>query len=135
MFSKKEVKSLASEAYSEFSKKHKVSCKISMIDLDEFWRLAKKSKVIQEDIRQKIPLKVGALVVHGKKDTICLNEDIINQMSNDSNFVKAIVLHELFHVLLRSKVKEDNLGESIRSENRVHDYLNKEFPKYSKYLV
>ena len=74
MFSRKDVKNLASEAYFEFSNKHKVSCKISMIDLDEFCRLAKKSKIIQADIRQRIPLKVGALVVHGKKDTICLHK-------------------------------------------------------------
>ncbi len=135
MFTKREVKELAKIAYSEFSKKHKVSCKISMIDLDEFWKLAKKSRLIQDDMRKKIPLKVGALVIHGEKDKICLNEDILNNLTSDSNFVKAIVVHELYHVYLKGKILEDNLEEGIKSENRVDSYISKEFPKYSKYFV
>ncbi len=135
MFSKKEIKSLASEAHGEFSKKYKVSCKFSLIDLDKFWGLAKKSKIIQDDIKKKIPLKVGAIVIHGEKEVICLNEDIINNLTDDPNFVKAIIIHELFHVYLKNKVRSDDLNEEIKSENRVEFNMEKEFPKYAKYMV
>jgi|TARA_Y100000310_G_C20659388_1_gene803825 hypothetical protein len=135
MFTKKGVKELAKIAYSEFSEKHKVSCKISMVNLDEFWKLAKKSKLIQDDIKKRIPLKVGALVVHGEKDNICLNEDILNNLTSDSNYVKAVVIHELYHVYLKKEILENNLVEEIKSENRVDNYIKKEFPKYSKYFI
>jgi hypothetical protein len=135
MFSKFQVKSLANEAYKEFSKKHKIACQISLISLDEFWKLAKKSLLIRDDMKRKIPLKVGALVVHGEKDVICLNEDIISNITNDSNFVKAVVFHELYHVLLKNQVKKINLDEEVKSENRVDFLLEKEFPKYARYFV
>lgn len=135
MFSKKEVKSLAEDAYKEFSNKHKVKCNISLVSLDEFWKLAKKSPLIEDEIKKKIPLKIGALVVHGKKERICLNEDIINNLSDDPNFIKAIVLHELFHIHYKNRVKEINVREETKSEDRVDFAMNKEFPKYMKYLV
>ena len=135
MFSKKEIVDLASQAHSEFIKKHKVNCKISLVSLNEFWNLAKKSKLVQADIKQKIPLKIGAIVLHSKKDVICLNQEILNQIANDPDFVKAIVIHELYHVLLKNKVKEDSLNEEVKSENRVDDYLTKEFPNYSKFFI
>ncbi len=135
MFSKKEVKSLAGEAHNEFSKKHKVTCQISMVSLDEFWRLAKKSPLIKEEIKMKIPLKVGALVVHGEEERICLNEDIINNLTSDSNFVKAIVFHELCHVFLKNEVSGKDIKEEIKSENRVDLMMKEEFPKYIKYFV
>jgi hypothetical protein len=135
MFSKGDVKRLASEACTEFSRKHKVSCKVSLIDLDEFWKLAKKSRIIQDDMKKRIPLKVGALVLHGEKEEIYLNEDIMNNLTKDPNFVKSIVLHELFHVYFRNYVKEDSLEEDIKSENRVELAVKKEFPKYSKYSI
>ncbi len=134
MFSKKEVKSLANEAYKEFYKKHKVSCQISLVHLDEFWKLAKKSPLIKDDIKRKIPLKVGALVVHGVKDVICLNEDIINNLTSNPDFVKALVLHELYHILLKGKVRENTLNEDVKSENRVDFNMEKEFPEYAKYF-
>jgi hypothetical protein len=135
MFTKKEIRELAKVAYFEFSKKHKVSCKISMIDLDEFWKLAKKSRLIQDDMRKKIPLKVGALVVHGEKDNICLNEDILNNLTRDSNFVKAVVIHELYHVYLKRKILENNLIEGVKSENRADYHMKRDFPNYSKYFI
>ncbi len=135
MFVEKELKKLAKEVYSEFSKKYKVSCEFSFVSLDEFWKLAKKSKLVQDDIRRKIPLKVGALVVHGKKDRICLNVEVLNQITNNPNFVKAIMFHELSHVYLKGKVMQDSLNEGIKSENRVESFVQEKFPKYSKYLV
>jgi hypothetical protein len=135
MLVEKELKKLANEAYSEFSKKYRVGCEFSFVSLDEFWKLAKRSKLVQDDIRRKIPLKIGALVVHGKKDKICLNVEVLNQITDNPNFVKAIVLHELSHVYLKGKVMRDSLNEDIKSENRVESFVQEEFPKYSKYLV
>jgi len=135
MFSKNDIQKLSKQAYKEFLKKHDVSCQIKLIDLDLFWKLAKKSRLIQDDIKRKIPLKVGSLVVHGKKEVIYLNQDIINGMSNDPSFVKALVIHELCHVYLRNKLLNESLGEEIRSENRAENMVESEFPKYSSYLI
>jgi hypothetical protein len=135
MFTETQIKNLASEAHKEFSKKHKVECKISMIGLDGFWKLAKKSRLIQDDIQKKIPLKVGSLVLHGEKDIIYLNQEIVNQLSSNPMFVKALVMHELSHIYLKGKIKENSVKEGIKSENRVSDFLNEEFPKYSGYLI
>jgi hypothetical protein len=135
MFTEKQIKDLASEAYKEFSKKYSVRCEIAMIDLDGFWKLAKKSKLIQDDIKKNIPLKVGAFVLHGEIERIYLNPEIVNQLSSDPKFVKALVMHELSHIYLKNKIREDSLKEEIKSENRVSDFLNKEFPKYSGYLI
>ena len=105
MFTKKQIKDLASEAHKEFSKKHKVQCEISMIELDKFWKLAKKSKLVQDDLKKRIPLKVGALVLHGEKEIIYLNQEIVNQLSSNPMFVKALVMHELSHIYLKNKVQ------------------------------
>lgn len=134
MLTEKELKKLANESYSEFSKKYKISCVFSFVSLDEFWKLAKRSKLVQDDMRKKIPLKVGALVVHGKRDKICLNVEILNQLTNNSNFVKSLILHELSHVYLKGNVVKDTLDEGIKSENRVESFVREKFPKYSKYL-
>ena len=135
MFTKNQIKSLTNGAYSEFSKKHKVSCRFDFVNLNEFWKLAKKNRLIQQEIRLKIPLKVGALVLHGEKEVICLNEDIINQITNDPNFVKAIVIHELYHVLLRNMIKIGSFNEEMHSENSADSSLKREFPKYAKYMT
>ena len=135
MFSKKQVKSLANEAHIEFSKKHKVFCQISMVSLDKFWKLAKKSPLIKDEIKRKIPLKVGALVVHGEEELIFLNEDIMNNLKDNPEFVKAIVFHELCHVFLKNKVMGRDLKEEVKSENRVDLMMKEEFPKYVKYFV
>jgi hypothetical protein len=135
MFSKKEIKKLAFKAYEEFCKKHKVSCKFSLIDLNEFWKLAKKSELVREDLRQRIPLKIGALVAHGEIEVIYLNEDVLNQLTEDPNFVKAVVIHELYHIYLKNRVRENNFKEEVNSENRVEKYIEKEFPKYAKYFI
>ena len=135
MFTKKQIKDLALEAYQEFSKKHNVQCEISMIELDKFWKLARKSKLVQDDLKKRIPLKVGALVLHGEKEIIYLNQDIVNQLSNQPMFVKALVMHELSHIYLKNKIKENSIEEEIKSENRVSDFVNSEFPIYSGYLI
>ena len=132
MFNDKEIISLANEARDEFSKLHETDCKIALKSLDDFWNLAKKSRLIQQEVKLGLPLKVGSLVIHGKEETIILNKEIINNLTSNKDFVKALVMHELYHILLKNNIR--NLGEAVNSELKDNKLFNKEFPKYYKIL-
>ncbi|MFH1840491.1 MAG: hypothetical protein ABH849_05065 [Nanoarchaeota archaeon] len=135
MMNEKEVIKAAEQAYSMFSKKHKVDVFLEFLNEEEFFDLSSRSRIIHEEMKEGLPIKVGSLVVHsGRKETIVLCKDVINLLTKDPEFVKALVLHELFHVLDRSKVKGQDMLDFIASEDRVHKDFKKEFPKYAEML-
>jgi len=134
MISAKQIMKLSEEAYELFSKKHKrIEVELEFVNEEEFFELAEKSKLVHLEMEEGLPVKVGSLVMHGKKDIIVLCVDVINLLTKNENFVKALVLHELFHILDKKKVK-NNMGSLIKSEERVHKQFIKEFPKYSALL-
>ncbi|MBT7237717.1 hypothetical protein HN865_02560, partial [Candidatus Woesearchaeota archaeon] len=117
MFNRKEVKNIFDETLEEFSKKHKVKCLFELMEFKDFVDLAAKSNIVKEDINSGLPILVGALVVHSsEKDKICMSVDVLNQLSDKKDFVKALIMHELYHILFKSKVKENNLDENLKSE-------------------
>ena len=132
MFSDSDVMRLGKEAKKEFLEKHKVKCKLILESLDNFWKLANKSKIVQYEHRLGLPLKIGSLTVHGEIPLIVMNTEIINNMSNDSNFVKALMMHELYHIYLNNKVL--GVDEAFDSEEKDDEIFSKEFPKYYKLL-
>tara|TARA_Y100000034_G_C6900845_1_gene416638 strand:- start:2436 stop:2846 length:411 start_codon:yes stop_codon:yes gene_type:complete len=136
MFTKKEITNLGRNTYSKFYNVHKIDCKIKIISNDEFWNVAKKSELVKNKIKNKIPISVGALVSHEKgKDIVYVSTEVINTLTDDPNFVKAIFMHEFFHIYLKSLVKNKSLKEATLSERRVKDEMKKEFPDLAKYLV
>jgi hypothetical protein len=131
----KKVIKAAEQAYDMFSKKHKVDVFLEFLNEEEFFELSSKSRIIHEELREGLPVKVGSLVVHsGRRETIVLCKDVINLLTKDPEFVKALVLHELFHVLDRGKIKGQDMIDFIESEERVHRDFKKEFPKYAEML-
>jgi hypothetical protein len=136
MFSETIIKGIYKKAYSEFNDKHKISCELKFTNQKEFMAIAKLSNIIRDDILEGIPVLVGALVEHEKdKDTILLCVDILNAISaGDKLFVKALIMHEFYHVLFKSKLKKDILKEDIKSEDRAKEAMKREFPKLSNYL-
>ena len=135
MFDEKDVLKIYNTAYSDFSKKNKITCELKLVKQEEFNQIARKSKLIQESIKQSIVPFAGALTDHLLgKSVIYASADILNQLSDDKNFVKAIFMHEFYHILLKQKVKKDNVKEELKSEERVNKQLVKEFPKLAKYL-
>jgi len=135
MFTEKEIKTFGKDMYFEFNKKHNIDCKIKLIDEKDFWEIAKKSELVQDKIKKGIPISIGALVSHKLEgDIVYVSVDVINSLTNDSNFVKSIFLHEFFHIYLKSSIKNYNFREAKLSEERAKKEMKKEFPKLAKYL-
>ena len=70
--------------------------------------------------------------MHGKEELVLLNKDIINNLTNDKRVVKALVIHELYHIYLSNQVT--NLKKAIKSEKEDKNIFAKEFPVYYKSL-
>lgn len=135
MFNEKDIRIIFDETFKEFSKKHKVDCTFELMEFKDFLDLAGKSNIIQKDIKSGFPVLVGSLVVHtNKKDKVCMSVDVINQLSDEADFVKALIIHELCHILFKPKIKENKLSENLKSEERVKNSMKKEFPEYSSWL-
>ena len=135
MFGDKDILKIYEKAYSDFLKKHSVECGVKIVSELEFMKIAKKSKLVRENIKEGVPVLVGALVDHGITDTVYLSSDVINQITDDEKFVKALILHEFYHVLFKRKVKLDDLAEDLKSEERVKNAMAKEFPRLANYVV
>ena len=135
MLSAKKIMKLAEESYEEFSKLHKsLDVELEFVDEEEFFDLAGRSKLVHLEMEEGLPVKVGSLVMHGKKDIIVLCTDIVNLLTKNKDFVKALVMHELFHILDKKQVKGKSMKAMIESENRVHKQFIREFPGYAKLL-
>ena len=63
-----------------------------------------------------------------------MSVDVLNQLSDEEDFVKALLIHEFYHILLKSKVKCDRLDENLKSEERVKKSMKTEFPELSSWL-
>ena len=135
VFTKKEILKIGNAAYSDFSKKHKITCEIKLVDSKEFWKIAKKSELVKNNLKKGIPVSVGALVSHrNNKDVVYVSDEVINTITDDIDFVKAIFMHEFYHIYLKSLVKSGSLKEANLSEKRTKLEMKKEFPNLAKYL-
>ncbi len=135
VFIKKEILEIGNKTYSDFSKKHKITCEIKLVNSNEFWKIAKKSELIKENLKKGIPVSVGALVSHkSKKDVVYVSDEVINTITDNPNFVKAIFMHEFYHIYLKSLVKNGSLKEANLSEKRTKYEMKKEFPNLARYL-
>lgn len=135
MFNEKDVLKIFDSAYSDFSKKNKICCSLKLVNQEEFNKIAKKSKLVQDNLELAIVPLVGALTEHFvDKDIIYVCVDVLNEITGDKNFVKAIFMHEFYHILFKKKVKQNSSKEELKSENRVNKQLAKDFPKLAKYM-
>ena len=78
---------------------------------------------------------VGALVVHSSIDTIYVSRDVINSITDDPKFVKAIFMHEFYHIYFKSKMKDNKFKTALDSETRAKKAMRKDFPNLARYLV
>jgi len=135
MFNENDVKRIFKESFKAFSKKHKIECSFELMAFKDFLDLAGKSNIVKKDIKSGFPVLVGALVVHlDKKDKVCMSVDVINQLSDEEDFVKALMIHEFYHILFKSKVKCNRLDENLKSEERAKKSMKNEFPELSSWL-
>ena len=135
VFSRREILKIGNVVYSDFSKKHKIKCEIKLINSSEFWKIAEKSELVKDKLDKGIPISIGALVVHkGRRDIVYVSDEVINTITDNSDFVKAIFMHEFYHIYLKSLVKNGSLKEASLSEKRTKSEMRKEFPNLAKYL-
>jgi len=136
MFTQKDVLRIFKEAYDEFSKKHKIHCSLKLVRDEDFFYLSKKSKIVKNQLSDGVPVLVGALVRHTRfKEIVYLCPDVINQLTDDEYFVKSLIMHEFYHILLKKEVKSLSLSEEIESELRVREEMAREFPLLAKNIV
>lgn len=136
MFSEKDIEGIYSSAFSDFSKKYKINCSFRLVGENEFMEVAKRSKLIKKSLKEGIPVLVGALVEHSNRgDFVYLSVDILNQITDKKQFVKALIMHEFYHVLFKDRVKKDEVSEDLNSELRAKKAMEKDFPRLSKYIV
>ncbi|QQG38904.1 MAG: hypothetical protein HYS32_00355 [Candidatus Woesearchaeota archaeon] len=57
---------------------------------------------------------------------------LLNKIEDHAGFVKALTLHELYHIWNRHFVNTE--WEALESEAKVHYELGKDFPQYAKLL-
>ena len=103
--------------------------------MGSFWKLAKRSSLVRAKLKKGIPVMVGALVVHSSIDTVYICKDVINSITDDPKFVKAIFLHEFYHIYFKSKMTDGGFKSAVDSEKRAKKAMKKEFPVLSRYLV
>ncbi len=135
MFTDKDLIRISRKAYSEFSKKYNINYKLKFISVEEFSRLANKSEVIKDKLRKGFPPPIGALVSSSyKSGVIYINLELINILTEDEKFVRAIFIHEFFHIYYRQSIHNKDLDQLKFSEKRVNTKIKKEFPNLSKYF-
>jgi len=135
MFTKKQILQIGRKAYSEFSKKHKIACKIKLVRPKTFWKIAKKSEIIRNKLKEGIPVEVGAIVLHSSIDTVYISEMVINTITDDKEFLKAIFMHEFYHVYFKKLLKNNDIKSSLASEKRAKVKMKKDFPELAKYFL
>lgn len=134
MFGSKEVLKLANEAFKLFSMKHNVDVVLELVNETEFWNLALQSQIVKEEVEDKLPLKIAALMVHKRLDRIVLCTNIINKLNLSKGKLIAVIMHELYHVLDKDRIKHNTLTDCIKSEERVNEHFRNDFPQIAKLI-
>tara|TARA_Y100000310_G_scaffold345600_2_gene467103 strand:- start:3042 stop:3467 length:426 start_codon:yes stop_codon:yes gene_type:complete len=133
MLSTRDIRNVVVSTKKDFDRLHKVDCDFELISEEKFWKLARQSKIIQFELENYIPLKVGSLVVHGEKDIVVFSKDVLNKLRITNLGLKALVMHELYHVLNKKRVR-NNFRCCVESEERVHELFREEFPMLARKL-
>lgn len=100
----------------------------------------KKFKIYLKDSPLLINIeKTPSFVAHlPDRELVCICPDIIESMTKGrgdnykKNFVRAITMHELFHIHNMHLALTEN--EALKSEKEVHYQLEKEFPRLAMIL-
>ena len=128
----KEIEDIANSAFENF--KQKVKKPVFMfLEKKEFSKQLDKTKL------KKHLSKTPCLVMKMRGgDVIYFCEEVVNSLTKrwgkkaKEDFVKAIVVHELFHVYNNLPVADRD--SALFSESLVHDELRKEYPELAKVL-
>lgn len=140
MITDREILRLADEVYNDFLSDYLIDCKFEVLPLKKFLKIIEKNgfnelspKDKQKEIRNPI------LVIDNDPKKIYLCNLIINKIAKklkkalQKEFIKAIILHELYHILNRVVGTRDiNIYGFIKSEKRAHSEFREDHPELAK---
>ena len=115
-------------------KKSNLATKIKFLDQSNFTKLALKSTIIAQTIKEGSTLRslgIPALFSH-IKNTIYLSEQVIKEVLKDEpislqkRFIQAITYHEIYHI--KSSVQETDFNSSLIREEQARKQFKKDFP-------
>ena len=130
MLKKSEIK----EIMDLILKKHNLPTKIKFLNQSKFTKLALKSPIIAQTVKEGRILKnlgIPALFSH-IKNTIYLSEQVIREVLKDEpislqrRFIQAITYHEIYHI--KSNVQETDFNSSLLREEQARSQFKKDFP-------
>lgn len=145
MLTDKDILKIANDTYNDFSVDFLIECKFECVSIKKYIDLAKKTPLIQVYIEQKLydsikNVTVPAIVVRGEVEKICFCKNIVNKIvkklskEKQKMFVRAIVLHELYHIVNRSEERDVNSYSFMKSERRAHQEFKEDYPDLYKVL-
>ncbi len=145
MLTDKEILKIANDTYNDFSVDFLIECKFECVSIKKYIDLAKKTPLIQIYIEQKLydsikNVTVPAIVVPGEVEKIYFCKNIVNKIvkklskEKQKMFVRAIVLHELYHIVNRSEERDVNSYSFMKSERRAHQEFKEDYPDLYKVL-
>lgn len=145
MLTDREVLKIANDTYNDFLADFLIDCKFECVSLKRYIDLAKKTPLIQTYIEQKLYSDVKeiispAIIVHGEVEKMYFCKNILNKIirklskEKQKMFVRAIVLHELYHIVNRADTREVNSYLFMKSERRSYQEFKEDYPELYKLL-
>ena len=133
MLTELKILEIAHQTQKEFH----LNCEIRFLSYNKFRQIALKSPLISEIIKEGFTFKeleIPALVYHEQREHIYLCKRILNYLMNrydkktQKEFIKAVLYHELFHILDKNKMRIKNFNECLKSEERICKKFRTNFP-------
>lgn len=121
--------------------KFRINCEVKILPYSRFLPIAEKSPLIQLVLDEGVTfdeLSIPAIIWHEEKEHIYLCGEIIKKLlkgerlEDQRGFIKAIMYHELFHIVNEKKVKRLSISQCFRSEERVCKEFYQEYPKLAE---
>ena len=132
MLSKKEIEEISIHLL----RKHGLKTKVKFLNFDLFEEKAKKSPIINQSLQEGNSLNelnIPALISH-EENTIYFSEETLRNLLLDepisiqTRFVKAVILHEIFHILNKQHIKAENFNSALRLEEKATRQFRKNYP-------
>lgn len=145
MLNEREILKIANDTYNDFLVDFLIECKFECISIKKYIDLAKRTPLIQLYVEQKLfsnikDITVPAILMRGEVEKMYFCKNIINKIikklskEKQKMFVRAIVLHELYHIVNQSEQRDVHSYSFMKSERRAHQEFKEDYPDLYKVL-
>lgn len=145
MITDREIIKIANEVYGEFLTNFLIDCNIESVSMNKYIGIAEKNRDIQilmdaNIIKNIKDIFVPVIVNPGEKIRMIFCGAIVSKIlkgfskEKQKNFVKALTLHELYHIVNNVEKRELNQYNFIRSDKRAYQEFKDDYPDFAKLL-